>query len=142
MADNRLRFEGLDELRAELRRLPADLVGEASNIIEATANAAAVEIRSAYAPHSKSGHLQSGVIVTHQDAGKWSAGAIVKSSSPHAYIFEHGTRARHTDLGANRGAMPAGNVFIPAVVKARRSMYQRLKDMLERHGLIVTGEAA
>lgn len=142
MADNRLRFDGLEELRAELRRLPVDLTAEASHIVEATANAAAVEIRSGYAAHVVTGQLQGGVVVTHADAGKYSAGAIVKNTAPHAVIFEHGTRARHTDRGVNRGAMPAGNVFIPAIVKARRRMYEQLRALLERHGLIVTGEAA
>ena len=42
MSSNRLVFSGLDELRAALRTLPADLTGEPSNIVEASANGAGV----------------------------------------------------------------------------------------------------
>jgi hypothetical protein len=38
--------------------------------------------------------------------------------------------------------MPPGNIFIPAVMRARRLMYQQLKALLVRHGLIAQGEAA
>jgi hypothetical protein len=79
--------------------------------------------------------------VSHQDKGRFSAGAIVKNTAKHAWIFENGTQARHNDLGANRGSMPPGHVFIPAVIKRRRIMYQQLRALLERHGLKVSGDA-
>jgi hypothetical protein len=39
------------------------------------------------------------------------------------------------------GRMPPGNIFIPAVVRRRREMYEQLKAMLTRHGLEVSGNA-
>lgn len=140
MSNNRLVFDGLADLKAALRNLPAELTGEASNLVTATANAAAVEIRSGYAKHTRSGRLQGGVIVTRVNQGKYAAGAIVKNTAPHAVIFENGTQARHTALGANRGSMPPGRVFVPVVMRKRREMYQALKALLERKGLLVSGQ--
>ena len=41
MSGNRLYFEGLDQLRQELRNLPRDLTGEGSHEMLAAANSAA-----------------------------------------------------------------------------------------------------
>ena len=141
MSNNRLVFDGLAELRQQLRNLPAELTAEASNIVNATANSAAVEIRSEYGKHRVTGNLQAGVVISHVDKGKFSAGAIVKSTAKHAAIFEIGTQARHTDLGADRGSMPPGNVFVPIIARRRRGMYQALKNLLARQGLTVSGDA-
>jgi hypothetical protein len=140
VSTNSLRLDGLEELRAQLRALPSELTAEASRIVDSTANAAAVEVRTEYGRHNVSGSLQAGVVVTHVEGGKWSAGAILKSMAKHAWLFENGSQARHTDLGADRGSMPPAHVFVPAVMRARRSMYQKLKDMLVRNGMTVTGE--
>jgi hypothetical protein len=131
-------FEGLDELRAELRKLPSELTAEASNIVQGAANAAAADIKAAYP--ARTGNLRNHVYVTHQDKGKFSAGAIVKNTAPHAALFESGTQARHNSLGANRGSMPPGHVFVPRIMKARRRMWTQLKDLLVRKGLSVSGE--
>lgn len=136
-----IKWDGLDEFKKALRNMPSDLAGEAGHIVEGTANAAAVEIKRGYASHRRTGKLQSGVTVTHFDKGKFSAGAIVKNTAPHAHLFETGTQARHTAIGANRGSMPPGHVFVPAVVKHRRKMYAELKAMLVRFGLLVSGDA-
>jgi len=137
----RVRWAGLEELREALRNLPADLAGEAGHIVEGAANGAGVDLRAAYQERARTGHLAAGVTVTHYEKGRFSAGAIVKNRAKHAWLFENGTQARHTDLGANRGAMPPGHVFVPIVMRARRGMYEALKVMLERHGLKVSGDA-
>lgn len=134
-----LHWSGLEELRAELRRLPAELTGEASHIVEGAANAAAADIKAAYPV--RTGNLRDGLTVTHFDQGRFSAGAIVKNKAKHAYIFEIGTQTRHTAIGANRGSMPPGRVFIPRVIRARRRMYELLKALLVRKGLLVSGDA-
>jgi bacteriophage HK97-gp10 putative tail-component len=139
VSNNRIVFEGLDELRAALRALPETLTQEASAIVDGAANAAADEIRDAYP--ERSGNLRNHVVVTHFEGGRFSAGAIVKNTAKHAWIFENGSQARHTTIGANRGSMPPGHVFVPRAVRYRRAMYQRLKDLLVRHGLIVSGDA-
>lgn len=135
----RLEWQGLEELRTALRTLPADLTGEASHIVEGSANAAAADIKAAYPV--RTGTLRNHVTVTHFEKGRFSAGAIVKNTAKHAHLFEIGTQARHTRLGANRGAMPPGRVFVPAVMRRRRQMYQQLKALLERKGLWVSGNA-
>ncbi len=139
MSHNTLRFDGLNELRAQLRQLPEDLAGEASHIIEGVANGVASDVKRHY-PIGKTGNLVRGVIVTHFEGSKVAAGAIVKSAAKHAWIFEHGTRQRRNAKGANRGRMPEapeGQRMIPVVIRARRRMYELLFDMLRRHGLQV-----
>lgn len=134
----KVQFNGLDELRAALRSLPADLTAEAGRITETYANAAAVAIRTAY-PTGPTGNLKAGVTVTRFDQGKLAAGAVVKNRAKHAAIFEYGTQARHSSLGYNRGSMPPGKVFIPIAMAKRRQMWEALKAMVTRYGLKVNG---
>jgi hypothetical protein len=136
MSRNSLKFQGLEELRAALRNLPAELTAEATRIVEGAANGAAADIKRNYPV--RTGHLRDHLTVTHYDQGKFSTGAIVKNTSPHAWMFENGTQARHTAIGANRGAMPPGHVFIPRITRARRLMWTQLKELLTRKGLLVT----
>lgn len=139
MSQNRIRFDGLDELKQALRQLPAELTAEASGIVDGAANEAMREIVDKYP--TRTGNLKDGVTVTHFEGARFSAGAIVKNTAKHAFIFEHGTQARHTDLGANRGSMPPGHVFVPIVIRKRRAMYERLKTLLVSKGLVVSGDA-
>lgn len=136
---NTLRFDGLAELREQLRNLPAELTAEASRIVDGAANGAAAEIKAAYPVYT--GNLRDHLVVTHTEGGKWSAGAIVKNTAKHAWLVEHGSQARHTDIGANRGSMPARPIFVPAVMRARRRMYESLKQLLVRNGFQVSGDA-
>lgn len=135
-------FAGLEELKTALRALPDDLTGEASNIVEGAANGAAAAIKRDYA-RGPTGNLIGGVYVTHFSRGRFSAGAIVKSAAKHAWIYENGTQARHyfTARGVRHptGAMPPGHVFIPAMIRARRRMYELLAAMMRRNGLLVSG---
>jgi hypothetical protein len=139
VSGNRLRLD-FEEIRAGLRQLLADTsaTGEAGHIVEATANGAASSIRSSYPV--RTGNLRDHVTVEAQMSG-FSAGAIVINRAKHAAIFENGTQARHTAIGANRGSMPPGHVFVPIVIRKRRQMYEQLKDLLTRSGLQVSGNA-
>lgn len=139
MSSNRLRLDGIDELREALRRLPDALRGEAGHIVEAAANGAAAEIKAKYPVHT--GHLRDGVEVRPSEVSHFGAGAIVVNRAKHAFIFENGTQARHNAIGANRGSMPPGHVFVPIVIRKRRQMYEQLKDLLTRHGFQVSGDA-
>ncbi len=140
MSSNRLVFDGLQELRAALRKLPADLAGEGGHIVEAAGNAAVVEARRGYLQHRRTGKMAGRVGVTHR-RNRDGATAIVTNTDPQALTFEVGSQARHTDIGANRGSMPPGNVFYPAMRRHRRWMWEQLKALLVRHGLLVTGDA-
>jgi hypothetical protein len=141
VSDNRLTYDGLDELRYDLRRLPAELVGEASGIVTSAADGA----KSDMVYPRRSGDLADHLKVEAAPPGPYGAGVIVKNTSKHALIFENGTEARHyfTVNGVRKetGRMPPGHVFVPAVVRRRRQMYQQLKAMLTRHGLEVSGDA-
>lgn len=135
----RVSWTGLAELRAALRELPAHLAGDGSLIIEDVSASAANAIRDGYP--ERTGNLKAGVRTEVKNAGRFGAGIVVKNTAKHAHLFETGTQARHTQLGANRGAMPAGKVFIPIIVRKRREMYERLKAMMVAHGLKVSGDA-
>jgi hypothetical protein len=138
-------FNGLEELKAQLRALPEELTVEASHIVEGEANAAAVAIKAVYGQHRVTGHLQDGVYVSHFDKGRFGAGAVVHSSGRHAWWFDNGTQARHWVRGSAKstgtmwGKTPPTHVFVKTMIAHRRAMYTQLADLLERHGLRVTG---
>jgi hypothetical protein len=131
-----LTFEGLTELRQALVNLPAELTSEASAIVYASASEAARAIIDAYP--TRTGHLKDGVSVTRTRVSTFGTAAVVTNRAPHAFIFEMGTQARHTSLGANRGSMPPGRVFVPRVQRYRARMYEGLAEMIRTHGLEVT----
>jgi len=139
VAKNELRMDGLDELRRQLRTLPAELREEAQDIVRDAADTSAAAIKEKYP--RRTGNLKNGVKVKRLGGSGAIAGAQVINTAPHAALFESGTQARHNQLGANRGAMPPGRVFIPIVVRNRRRMYQRLMAMLQRQGFQVSGDA-
>ena len=127
------KWQGLLELQQQLHALPDHLREVARYIIEDTAQDAAVEIRGAYP--RKTGKLASSVTVTLRTSGPYGVVAQVRNTAPHAFIFEHGTVARHTTEGWARGVMPAGNVFLPRIYRHRRRMYERLTQVLRDEGL-------
>ena len=132
-------WTGLTELRTALQNMPEELAGEASHIVEGAANGAASQIRRVYPV--KTGAMVSGVVVEHNQQ-KVSASAVVRSKSPHAHLFERGTKARRTAKGANRGSMPEApesEKMVPIVIRTRRRMYVELADMLRRIGFHVGG---
>lgn len=140
MSNNRLRFTGLDELRASLRRLPADLRDDAQVIVFEKATAAGDDILAGYAKHDKTGELSQGLQVQQLSGGGTAfAGSIIQNKSKIAFIFENGSQTRQTASGANRGSMPPAHIFIPAVIRRRREMYDELRAMMQTHGLKVVG---
>jgi hypothetical protein len=145
---NSFTLHGWAEFREALRTLPAYLTGEAAKIVDASANSAAVAIRTEYGRHSRTGNLQAGVVVELRTTGRFGLRAMVWSKAKHAHLFEYGTEARHyiTQHGEKHptgrmwGKTPAAPVFIPTMRRTRRDMYARLKDLLVRQGLLVTGD--
>lgn len=132
-------WTGLREEFVALGQLPAACRGEAAHITDAAANGAALDVRRAYGEHVATGTMQSRVVVEDTPTGK-----IVRSASPLAFIFEFGTEARHyiTRHGVTHetGAAPAARIFIPAMVRNRRTMFRALIAMIERFGATrVTG---
>lgn len=133
---SRFVFDGLEALKAELRSLPADLAGEGGHLVEARGNAAVVTIKAGYPV--RTGDLRDHVEVEHTQSAV-GARSVIRNTSAHALEFEIGTQARHNSLGANRGSMPANPLFTQTIMRERRGMYDDLRDLLERHGLQVTG---
>jgi hypothetical protein len=142
-----LQIDNLAALRTALQQLPADLTVEAGHVIEGIANAAAADVKAAY-PY-RSGHLVAGVEVNRLEAGRFGAGSEVRNRAKLAWIYEHGTQARHyytkqTGAFHSTGIMlpaPPGRAFIPIMVRQRALMYTQLADLVRRAGLLVNAGA-
>jgi hypothetical protein len=130
-------IEGLAELLEEMRRLPTDLVAEATPVVLAAGNRA---LDSMHYPE-RTGKLARGNTLEVTDGGPFGVSVLVKNTAKHAWVFENGSQARHTELGANRGSMPPGHVFVPAMERSRRQMYADLGAVVASHGLTVSGDA-
>lgn len=145
----RVTWSGLDELRAQLRKLPADLSDEASGIVLDAANQTVDVVGAVYDAHAKTGNLRSGLFVRVSAAGPYGTGAIVKSNAKHAWLFDHGSQLRHYvtkggkthSTGQMWGKTPPTHVFVRTVVQQRHAMYGRLKALLVKHGATVSGDA-
>jgi hypothetical protein len=140
------RIDGLDELKAELRDLPQQLAGEARHIIEGAANRAVTDIKSKYGDVKHlTGNLRDHVSQEELSGDGLGVDIKVLSSAPHAWLFEYGSQARHyyTKAGVlhETGIMPGTPAFVPAMEKNRLAMWEAIRDLLERAGLEVTGDA-
>ena len=143
----RIYFDGLEALKAAFLALPAEQKGEATGIVMNAAQQAKAEIAAAYplgpeGRRTKPGNLRRGVKVTVKEIGPYGVAAQVRSTAPHAWLYEHGTQARHyiTKNGVRHetGAMPPTPVLIPTMVRSRKAMYVRLADtVIKAHGLTV-----
>lgn len=144
MNGNKLVLGGVGELMAELQKLPPHLRDRGGAIAVRHGEAAAEEIRAAYpiGPTYKShtgGALRRGVKVLTQVTAH-GAYVVVRSMAAIAFIFEHGTQARHTDLGYDRGSMPAppAKIFVPTVQRHRRAMEAEFEGLLVEAGFEVS----
>lgn len=107
-------WEGLPELVAKIEGLPAKLTDEASTITFEAAKQAADDIRAIYPEHT--GNLRRGVRVSRRTQGGHRAEAVVRSTAPHAHLYEYGTAVR------SFGAQDRGRMFVrnPAAQTANR----------------------
>jgi hypothetical protein len=120
-------FSGMAALIEGLRRLPTQLEHEASTHIETAADTMVAELLNEYP--EVTGNLKKGVKKERVN----SFFIRVKNTSRHAELYERGTVQRFTaGTGANRGTMPAANVFIPAAIKARRHMDEQILQSVRR----------
>lgn len=138
-----LRFDGLEEFKADLRRLPEELAEEGGAIVENHAEEAAAAIKQSYP--RVTGNLREGMEVEHFHT-PFGTTSVVRNRAPHAFIFENGTEARHyfTDGGVKKevGRMPPGHVFVPIIIRYRRRMNDALKALMTDKGLEVLDDAA
>jgi len=136
-------WTGLEELRAALRSLPDDLTGDARAIVLAHGDRAVSAIVAGYP--EKTGTLKGRVVAkTLPGTGRFYAGVQVRSQAPHATIYEKGTTDR-SYRGADRGVMPPappGRGARAKIITERRGMWIDLIGVLQRAGLIVTGDGS
>lgn len=119
-------FHGMSALIEDLRRMPTAIEAEASHHVHDAADIMVAELNNEYA--EVTGHLKRGIRTTRVNAFR----AIVRSTARHAVIYERGTAMRMHASGKSVGAMPKANVFIPAAIKSRRQMTERIVDVVER----------
>lgn len=87
-----------------LGNLPRELTEAAAPLVKHAAETTFSESYSSYPVVT--GNLRGGlVIVDNSTAGR--AAFVVSNRAPHAYVYENGTEVRRTDLGYDRGRMPA-----------------------------------
>lgn len=135
-SNNRIEYTGLTELKAALRSLPADLARLGNVIVSAHTQAAYDSIRALYP--EVTGTLKQRMRIDIEQSAFGTIGRV-RSTAPHAWLYENGSQTRQTALGYNRGAMPPNNVFIPEAIRKRRAMVQQLIQLVNDQGLQVTG---
>ena len=138
MSDNRIIFEGLEELKRELANLPAHLAEQARSIVSRHATNAQARIDAEY--ERKGNDLGRFVKVSHENGPVVSSSRVYATSKLNSF-FEYGThgRSRKTAKGYNRGPLPARPTMVPIIQQERRAMYEDLAAMLRENGLEVSG---
>lgn len=132
----KLRIDGLEAMKATLRRLPEELRDEGRAIVGRHVDDAEATIRASYQAHRRSGNLEKGLYTNHKESGRFGVTTELRNRAPHAWLFEVGTELPRE---GGTGRMPAAKIFIPTVMKARRAMMADLIALVERHGLRVSG---
>src|SRR5262249_5501264 len=121
--------------------LVSGLTAEAEAIMRNSAEEAMNQIKAAYP--ARPGPPADGVM-TDRPAGPRSLapGVPLLNKATDAHLFETAPQARHTSLGAFRGSMPPGHVFVPIAEERRREAIEQIKQRLLDHGAAsVHGEA-
>ena len=132
-------WTGLTELIEQFRTLAEDLTRAATPDVEGAAHEAMATIKAGYPVRTGDLRDHLAVIVSEDDTR---VHATVINTSPHAVMFERGTQARHTALGAYRGSTPPNPIFSATMVRTRRSLYaQTIPRVLAVFGLKVWGSA-
>jgi len=132
-------WKGIAELVQQFKGLAFDLTAASEPDVIAVANAAKNIIYNGYP--RRTGNLRKGLSVVISRQGTRTR-ATIRNSAPHALLFERGTQARHTKLGADRGSMPPNHIFTATVERAQRELLNGpLPKVIEQFGMKVTGSA-
>jgi hypothetical protein len=137
-ANNAVRWQGLQELKEQLRKLPKALADVAAGLMEVAVHDVVRDVSDAY-HQGPTGNLKKRVRgdVTRDQFG---ASALLKSAAPHVWIYERGTKKRRTANGANRGRSPAhGKIFARVIAQRRRRLEDAYRQLLRDAGLEVRG---
>jgi hypothetical protein len=89
-------------------------------------------------PKGETANLRRGVKTTIEH-GAFGVAGTVKSTSPHAHLWEFGTAVRHTARGWNRGKEQSHDGLVAIAVRERRRMYERLVALVRSAGFEVSG---
>ena len=151
-----VQWSGLEELKRELMQNSNEMASAAHELANTYAERAKEAIQAEYPDESTgTGNLKRGVRVKRSAGAGWSIYATVKSTAPHAHLYEYGTAERFTKNGAARGRMfvskskrmvplsgtveassISGNQAIPVVGRVasrmRRAYYDDLVTTVER----------
>lgn len=121
----------------KFQQLPSFLAAQAQAALLAHATTVAASIGAAYPVVS--GGLASGVIVRSQPR-KTKARVLIVHKLRRALAYEYGSVPRRTKrTKANRGRMPAREVFVPRIMRARVDLVPKLAAIMRAEGLTVTG---
>jgi hypothetical protein len=143
-----VKWEGLAELKKELRELPRELAGKAQGIVFEAAVDAMQDATPRYPigptqlqGRRPGGNLRRGLrVFASPQVARSAASVKLLSAAPHAHLYEYGTVQRKSRRG-NRGTMTGTKVFWPAVGRAKKRMWRQLIALLRAHGLAVKGTA-
>lgn len=132
-------INGLAELQELLRNLPEALWREGEVIVVSEAMAAYHEMDAA--TPEVSSNLRGRLTIDTSTSGRGRPRAQVKNRAPHAWLWEHGSKGARTGPfgwgNTGTGVMPAANKYIPAAIRHREAMRDKLIAMVERFGLKV-----
>jgi len=130
---------GMEEMKAYLRNLPPHMAKDADPVVEETVDMAADSLRQSY-PIGDTGKLRRGIKtrITRTTSG---VHGIVRSTAPHAHLWEFGTEDRQTRQGWGRGRMDDqyNNGLVAIGIRMRKRMNQKLVGVVEAAGFTVTG---
>ena len=132
-----MKWDGLKELKADLKTFPKDLTDDTRPIVQAKAKEAAETMRLSYPRSGKKrqspvagargtpGPLADSVVVTEgRRAGPTVTSITIANTAFYSHMFEYGTR--HS---------APGRVFVPIFLSAQREMVDAVKATFPAHNL-------
>lgn len=128
MAAATLEIQGLDELKKLVAGFADACTDDGQQLADQAAMRAVEEVKAAY-PQGPTGNLKKGVRIVRVKGDGHRVLSIVKSTAPHAHLYEYGTRRQ-----------PARPVMGEVAARVRRDFYADLIRMVERvTGAAITG---
>jgi hypothetical protein len=122
-------FSGMSNLIRSLQQYGEEVKDEAGAIVTSTAQLMKADLDAEYGKHVVTGNLAGHTRIVQETPHR----AQVRNAARHVLIFERGSVERYTaSVGARRGRMPAGNVFIPRAVAWRQKMKLQFRALLVR----------
>jgi hypothetical protein len=132
---------GLEQLQRSLRDVPDTINEGAANIVKLSMNEAAADLIATY-PQGDTGNLRGGVKKRFRINRRGYAVGTVRSTSPHAHLYEFGTAFRRTAAGWNRGRVKSfeerGMVGLVGIaIRERREMETALYALVRNAGFVI-----